>query len=197
MAWFGWNRKTRTIRRGPLPVRPSSTGYRPGVESGTPGPSVREHQPGPAPDYSAPGGMVGDRGPLLSLVKNDKVAFVIVGVANTAIGAMWFVLFQSTVGRIAGYMVSLLLAHVAAVLCAFVLYRTLVFRVHGHVLRDLVRFEMVYLTALGVNAVLLPILVEIGGLEPIPAQLLIVGVTATMSYFGHKYFSFRRPKPRG
>jgi putative flippase GtrA len=136
--------------------------------------------------------MVGDRGPLLTLVKNDKVAFLLVGAMNTLIGLLWFVAFESTIGRIAGYMVSLLLAHVAAVLCAFVLYRWLVFRVRGHVLRDLLRFELVYLSALAVNAVMLPLLVELGGLEPIPAQLLVVFVTAVMSYVGHKHFSFRR-----
>lgn len=141
----------------------------------------------------APGGLVGDRGPLLNLVKNDKVAFVVVGAANTVIGTLWFVGFQSTVGTVAGYMTSLVLAHVAAVLCAFVLYRWLVFRVRGNVLRDLVRFEMVYLTALAVNAALLPLMVEVVGLDPIPAQLLIVFVTAVLSYVGHKNFSFRRP----
>lgn len=150
---------------------------------------AREHE---QPEVVAPGGMVGSRGPLLDLVKNDKIAFVIVGAANTAIGFFWFILFELTVGQIAGYMVSLILAHVAAVLCAFVLYRTLVFRVTGHVIRDLVRFELVYLTALAVNAVLLPISVEIVGIPPIPSQLLIVFVTAVMSYVGHKHFSFRR-----
>lgn len=145
-------------------------------------------------EVAAPGGMVGSRGPLLDLVKNDKIAFVIVGAANTAIGFMWFILFELTVGQVAGYMVSLVLAHVAAVLCAFVLYRTLVFRVTGHVLRDLLRFELVYLSALAVNAVLLPISVEVVGIPPIPSQLLIVFVTAVMSYVGHKYFSFRRPQ---
>ena len=53
-------------------------------------------------------------------------------------------------------MAVLLCAHVASVLCAFVLYRTFVFRVHGHVLRDLARFEVVNLTSLGVNAVRFP-----------------------------------------
>lgn len=138
---------------------------------------------------------MGSRGPLLDLVKNDKVAFVIVGAANTVIGALWFVAFQLTVGSIAGYMVSLVLAHLASVLCAFVLYRWLVFRVRGHVLRDLIRFEMVYLGALGVNAVLLPLLVEVVGIAPIPAQFTIVFVTAVLSYLGHKHFSFRRPTP--
>jgi putative flippase GtrA len=143
---------------------------------------------------TAPPGASGDRGPLLAVVKNDKIAFLVVGAVNTAVGALWFIAFESTVGQVAGYMVSLLLAHVAAVLCAFVLYRTLVFRVRGNVIRDLLRFEMVYLSALAVNVVVLPVLVEFGGLAPIPAQMLIVGVTAVMSYVGHKYFSFRRPQ---
>lgn len=156
--------------------------------------STRDDQSNEAASFGAPGGMVGDRGPLLAVVKNDKIAFVVVGGLNTLIGALWFIVFESTVGQVAGYMASLVLSHVAAVLCAFVLYRRLVFRVRGHVIRDLVRFEMVYLAALGVNAALLPLLVEVGGLTPIAAQMLIVSVTALMSYVGHKHFSFRRPR---
>lgn len=155
---------------------------------------VAQSEPRRADGAVAPGGMSGSRGPLLDIVKNDKIAFLIVGAANTVIGTLWFVGFELTVGRLAGYMVSLVLAHIASVLCAFVLYRRLVFRVRGHVVRDLVRFETVYLAALGVNAILLPLLVELVGLAPIPAQMLIVFVTAVMSYLGHKYFSFRRPR---
>jgi putative flippase GtrA len=78
------------------------------------------------------------------------------------------------------------------VLCAFVLYRTFVFVVHGHVLRDLVRFEMVNLTALGINALLLPLLVELAHWPVLVAQLSIVSVTVIVSFFGHRGFSFRR-----
>ena len=136
-------------------------------------------------------------GPLLRLVKDRRVAFVIVGVINTIVGFGWFAFFEFTVGRWLGeygYMVTLLLAHVAAVLCAFVLYRRFVFRVRGHVLLDLARFESVYLVSLGINAVLLPLLVELAHLQPIVAQALIVFVTTLVSYFGHSRFSFRRKK---
>lgn len=167
-------------------------GYRLHVQIARQSALVRDDRVMDETRLTAPGGMAGDRGPLLALVKNDKVAFIIVGGANTLIGALWFIGFQSTIGPVTGYMVSLVLAHIMAVLCAFVLYRTLVFRVRGHVMRDLIRFEMVYLAALGVNAVTLPLLVEVGGLAPIPAQLLIVMLTAVMSYVGHKHFSFRR-----
>src|SRR5690606_30079393 len=88
-------------------------------------------------------GMTGPDGPLLRLFRDRRVAFLFVGVINTVVGFAWFALFDVTVGALWGYMVTLLFAHVASVLCAFVLYRRLVFRVRGHVLADLLRFEMV------------------------------------------------------
>lgn len=150
-------------------------------------------QPSAAPKGQPPAGMVGALGPLFTLVKDQRVAFLIVGAINTVVGTGWFVLFQLTVGTQFGYMASLACAHVAAVLCAFVLYRRFVFRVRGHVWLDLGRFEVVNLTSLALNAASLPLLVEILGLPPIPAQLLITLVTMCISWFGHRGFSFRRP----
>ncbi len=141
-----------------------------------------------------PAGMQGAPGFLLRVVKDYRVAFLLVGAVNTIVGFAWFAIFQLTVGSAFGYMAALGCAHVASVLCAFVLYRRFVFRVRGHVWRDLARFEMVYLVALGINAILLPILVELFGLEPIVAQALIVFVTTMVSFVGHRNFSFRRPR---
>lgn len=147
----------------------------------------------PLPDPpSPPAGMSGSPGPFLRLVRDYRVAFLIVGVANTAIGFGWFALFDVTVGRVGGYFATLACAHVASVLCAFVLYRRFVFRVRGHVFRDLLRFESVYLVALAINAVALPLLVELAGLVPIAAQAIIVVATTLVSFFGHRDFSFRR-----
>lgn len=140
--------------------------------------------------------MSGSLGPLFRLVRDQRIAFLIVGAINTAVGTAWFVFFQLTIGPRTHYMVSLVCAHVAAVLCAFVLYRRFVFRVTGHVWLDLARFEVVNLASLGVNSVALPIVVEIVGLSAIPAQLLITCVTMLISFFGHRGFSFRRkPEP--
>lgn len=138
--------------------------------------------------------MQGAPGLLLRLVKDQRVAFLLVGVTNTVVGFAWFVAFEYFIGRHFGYMWTLLCAHVASVLCAFVLYRTFVFKVRGNTLVDLVRFEMVYLVSLGVNAVLLPLLVELAGLPVLVSQALIVFVTTLVSYFGHRDFSFRRKR---
>jgi putative flippase GtrA len=142
--------------------------------------------------------MSGGAGPLLRFVRDQRVAFLIVGGVNTAVGFGWFVLFEFLVGKPLGgngYLVTLLLAHVASVLCAFVLYRRFVFRVRGHVFRDLARFELLYLVSLGINFVTLPLLVEVAHFQPIAAQAMIVVVTTVISFFGHKNFSFRRPNP--
>ncbi len=139
-------------------------------------------------------------GALGRLIRDQRVAFLIVGGVNTLIGFGLFVAFDLAFGRavdraigpILGSLVTLACAHVISVLIAFVLYRRFVFRVRGHVLRDLARFESVYLVAIGVNAVLLPALVGFGA-PRIPAQAAIVVLTTVISYLGHRFFSFRRP----
>ena len=147
-----------------------------------------------------PAGMQGPRGLLFTLVRDERVAFLLVGAANTGIGFLLFVFFDLTVGRwvdelagrAVGSIATLVCAHIIAVLVAFVLYRTFVFRVRGHVVRDLIRFQAVYLVSFAINLVVLPLLVSIGW-PRIPAQLSILVVTVLISWFGHKYFSFRRP----
>ena len=149
-------------------------------------------------EFDLPSGSA-SRGPLIRLVHDQRVAFLVVGVVNTVVGFGIFVGCSESVGHfvdhqlgtVAGSLAILGIAHVLAVLFAFVMHRRFVFRVRGHVLRDLVRFESVYLTALGINAVALPLLVELG-LHRIAAQAIIVAASTLLSYFGHRHFSFRR-----
>lgn len=138
----------------------------------------------------------GRSAPLFRVVRDQRVTFLVVGGINTLLGLLWFVLFHVTVGQLAGYMVTLLCAHVAAVLCAFVLHRRLVFRVRGHVWLDLARFELVNLSALAINAALLPLAVEVVSLAVLPAQLVVTGVTVVLSFFAHRGFSFYRREHR-
>jgi putative flippase GtrA len=138
-------------------------------------------------------------GILLRLVRDQRVAFLIVGSINTLIGFGLFVAadvvldksLDASVGPILASLIDLAIAHVIGVLIAFTLYRRFVFRVRGHVLRDLARFESVYLVSIGINAVALPALVGLGA-PRIPAQAVILVATTVLSYVGHRYFSFRR-----
>lgn len=145
-------------------------------------------------ESTMPGGMTGQPGPLLRLVSDQRIAFLLIGGVNTAVGYGWFVLFNFLFRHVAfGYLWSLGFAHIFSVLCAFVLYRRFVFRVRGHVWRDLGRFELVYLVSILINFAVLPLLVEFAHLNPLVAQASIIFLTTMISYFGHRRFSFRRP----
>ena len=149
---------------------------------------------------------------LLRRIRDQQVAFlktpasstapVNVGATNTAVGFLVFVGFDRLYaavapawGSVLHNTVTLACSHVVSVIIAFVLYRTLVFRVTGHLWRDLARFESVYLVSLAANWLLLNLLTVVIGLSVIVAQALVVAVIAMVSYFGHKHFSFRRPDP--
>jgi putative flippase GtrA len=159
-----------------------------------PAAGMTEREPTSSGDAAVPPGRArgGGRSPR-GVAGRERALYLAVGAANTGIAVAIFTALQLAVGRYVHYLVVLMVTHVASVLIAFVLYRRLVFQVHGGVWRDLARFELVYLSALGVNFVLLPLLVEIAGIPVLPAQLLVVGVTAAMSFVGHKHLSFRRP----
>jgi putative flippase GtrA len=131
------------------------------------------------------------------LVRDERIRFLLVGGVNTIVGYLLFALFEVTIGRVVGYLVSLYLSYAIAVLLAFVLHRRFTFRVAGtgNVLVDLARFAGVYVVALAVNTVALPALVELARLPPLLAQAIVVVFTTVLSYVGHKLFSFRR-RPR-
>jgi putative flippase GtrA len=129
-----------------------------------------------------------------ALVADERVRFLVVGGINTVVGYLLFAALQLSVGHVIGYLGSLYGSYVLAVTLAFVLHRRFTFRVEGTGSRlvDFVRFASVYVVSLAANTVVLPLLVELARLDPLVAQAISVVVTTIVSYFGHKYFSFRR-----
>ncbi|MFS4507164.1 GtrA family protein [Clavibacter sp. Sh2141] len=139
-----------------------------------------------------------------ALLRDERVAFLLVGGFNTAFAFLLFAGLAATAGAaldaagqpVLGSLVPLAGSYAVAVLVAFVLYRHLVFRVRGHVLRDLARFVSVYVVSISLNAVSLPLLVAVG-VPRLVAQALIVVAITLISYVGHRWFSFRRPRGGG
>lgn len=133
--------------------------------------------------------------PTVLWVLNHQVSrFVAVGVVNTAFAFAAFAALQTTLGAQVHYLVVLVVSHVVSVLEAYLLQRWLVFRVTGHWWRDLARFWSVYLVALGANMMALPLLVEVGHVPVLPAQAIVMLVTAMVTFLAHRSFSFRRPR---
>jgi putative flippase GtrA len=89
------------------------------------------------------------------------------------------------------YMAVITAAQVVLILVAFPAYRTLVFRSHGGLGGDFLRFLSVWSGGLAASFLGTPFLVEMLGMPPLPAQVLAVLVVAVGSYLGHSFFSFR------
>jgi putative flippase GtrA len=129
------------------------------------------------------------------LFEQERIRFLFVGGINTVFGYAVFALLFVTAGQVIGYLGSLYISYVIGVTLAFVLHRRVTFRAHetgGNPVLDFLRFSSVYVVALAVNTVGLPLLVEFGHLPALVAQAIMVVVTTIISYVGHKYFSFRR-----
>jgi len=136
------------------------------------------------------------RGPLasvLALLRRREIAFLLVGGTNTLLGLAVFTALYYTWGGTLHYLGALVLAYAVGIVVGFVLHRRLVFRVEGNLLVDFLRFTGVQATSLALNAVLLPILVEVFHLPVVPAQVLSLAIVVCASYFAHLMFSFRRP----
>jgi putative flippase GtrA len=125
-------------------------------------------------------------------LRGDGLRFLLVGAFNTVFGLALFALLLYLAGDRVHYLVVLFVATIGAVLMAFAAYRTFVFRVRGHLLRDLWRFSLVYIAAFGANVVALPVLVEVVGVPVLPAQALFLLVTVVSTFLAHRSFSFRR-----
>jgi putative flippase GtrA len=136
----------------------------------------------------------GPPGPLLKIVKDQRIAFLLVGGANTAFSTGLFILLAIAFPQAPSF--SLLSASwTVSLVTVFFVYRKLVFRVKGHVWLDLGRFALVNLTSLLVNIGLLSLFADLLQFPRIPTQIAITALSVCISYVGHRYFSFRRREP--
>lgn len=125
---------------------------------------------------------------------SEGVAFIAVGLVNTAVGyAIFFILTTWVFGALPfGYLASLALSYVFAIPLAYVLYHRYVFTSSTITLRGFWRFVAVNVTAIVLNFIGLPMAVEWAAMSPQTAQLVVLAVVVVVSYIGHKFFSFGR-----
>lgn len=133
----------------------------------------------------------GPPGPLMKVIKDQRVAFLLVGGANTAFSTALFIGLALVFDKAPSFIL-LFVSWFVSLISVFFVYRKLVFRVSGSLWLDLARFALVNLTSLFVNVGLLSLFADIMGFPRIPTQLVITALSVIISYFGHRYFSFRR-----
>lgn len=138
-------------------------------------------------------GVLATPGPLLRIVKRQELAFAIVGGFNTLLGMALVVFWLRVLGD-GRPGLAVVAAYSLSTVVAFVLHRTLVFRVSGQVLRDFLAFCGVNAGGLVLNVVLVELAATVLGFPAEPASVIVMGLVAVLSFFGHRYISFRRTR---
>ncbi|WP_324194212.1 GtrA family protein [Nocardia blacklockiae] len=131
-------------------------------------------------------------GLLLRLIRRQEIAFALVGAGNTVLGMVMTVLWLKVLPDSWPPASAVVLAYCVSIVFAFVAHRTLVFRVRGQVLRDFARFVLVNSGGLLLNALGVQLAVGVAHLPETPATVVVMGLVAVATFFGHRYFSFRR-----
>lgn len=129
---------------------------------------------------------------LKRILTDQRSLFLMVGAANTLFATLLFAGLVLLFGPSVPSVVSLVIAWLVSLLSGFFAHRLLVFRVEGHMLRDLLRYAGVNYLSLLINAGALTLLSDVLGLPPIPVQVGIVCFVIVFTYVGHRSFSFRR-----
>ena len=133
---------------------------------------------------------------LLERIDSQEARYVIAGGYNTAVGILLYLLFFGVLGERFHYMLLLTAMYVLGTLNAYFSYKLFVFKTSSNYLAEYVRFNLVQLAGIAVNYVALPLLVELAGFKPFPAQGLIILTLVIANYFLHKRFTFRSSAPR-
>jgi len=123
-----------------------------------------------------------------ALTNDQRVRFLIVGGINTAVGYGTFAAVIFIGGH---YFLANFIATTVGVTVSYFLNKYFTFRQYKKSFTEVLRFISVYLFSFILGNVVLYVLVDIISISPYLAGALNLIFTTLISWFGHKYFSFR------
>lgn len=121
---------------------------------------------------------------------SSSVRYLLVGTYNAGVGYLIFYFINSAFGDALHYLVVLVTSYFFSLTHAYIGQRCIVFRSTAPWWREYLRFFSVNLIGMAGNALLLVAFVE-SGVELMVAQAISVLIVTVLSYFGHRFFSFR------
>jgi len=125
------------------------------------------------------------------IAHEQKIRYLIIGGWNTVFGYGVFAALYFWLEGLIHYLIVLSISYVLSITNAYIGYKLFVFRTRGNILREYLRFYVVYGAAFLVNLATLPLFVEILKLNMYVAQGIVTIITILGSYVLHKNFSFR------
>ncbi|MDO4559310.1 MAG: GtrA family protein [bacterium] len=122
------------------------------------------------------------------LLCDQRIRFLIVGGINTAVGYGTFavLVFCGT-----HYIAAHVAATVAGTSCSYVLNKYFTFRQYKKSFTEACRFVLVYAVSFFAGVIVLYSMVSKMSLNPYAAGVINLAFTTMISWFGHRYFSFR------
>ena len=122
--------------------------------------------------------------------------YLLTGIWNTAFGVLGYTALYEWLHESVNYLVLLIPANILAITNTFICYKLFVFKTQGDILREYFRFYVVYGGAALLGFVLMFVLVDGFGFNPVAAQFLCVPIAIVFSYFSHRNYSFSKPKDK-
>ncbi len=127
----------------------------------------------------------------------DKIfRFLITGGWNTLFGILVYIALYEGLKQWVNYLVLLIPGNILAITNAYICYKLFVFKTRGNIIREYLRFYVVYGSAMLLGFVLMFCLVDGFGFNPVAAQFLCVPISIVFSYCSHRNYSFRKPKDK-
>lgn len=125
-------------------------------------------------------------------MKNQSIKFIIVGVLNTIVGFITYAVYIQFIHN--NYLQALIFSHIVGVAHSYLWNNKWTFQQKKYNARSAMKFMSVYVVTFFVNLFLLAILVDTIEMNKLVAQAIALFLTTLVSFFGHKYWSFKTSK---
>lgn len=125
-------------------------------------------------------------------MSNQSYRFIIVGVLNTFVGLAVYAVYLHIVNN--NYLQALMISHIIGVIHSYFWNNKWTFQQGRYNIKSSLKFVLVYIVTFLINFFLLKILVDTIGMNKLIAQVIALFLTTVVSFFGHKYWSFRSSK---
>lgn len=123
---------------------------------------------------------------------DQSIKFIIVGVLNTIVGFIVYAVYIHFIQD--NYLHALISSHVIGVMHSYLWNNKWTFQQKKYNTISVIKFISVYVITFFVNLFLLTLLVDTIGMNKLIAQAIALFLTTVVSFFGHKYWSFRASK---
>ena len=137
--------------------------------------------------------------------RRQLIRYVLIGASNTLIGYLVYATLTAIFTRITSfypYVFAAISANLVNITVSFLGYKWFVFKTKGNYLAEWLRAMAVYTTSITITTIALPLLVGLlrhttpfPRASPYLAGAIICAASVTMSFFGHKHFSFKSTSP--